>query len=128
MTQRADIILRDGADRALARRWIDQARPGSRVIFKGPQRTTDQNSLLWALLDDLSTQVDWYGRKLSPEDWKTITTASLRKCAVVPGIDPGTVVPLGLSTSKMSKEEFGNLIELIQAFGAERGVVFRDAA
>lgn len=53
-------------------------------------------------------------------------TASLRKARVVPGIDPGSFVLLGLHTSAMSKEEMSMLLELIYAFGAEHGVVFHD--
>ena len=49
-------------------------------------------------------------------------TASLRRYQVVPGIDPGTFVPLGMRTSEMTKQEMGDLIELITAFAAERGV------
>jgi hypothetical protein len=44
----------------------------------------------------------------------------------VPGIDPGTFVPLGMRTSQMTKEEISDLLELIYAFGAERGVKFRE--
>jgi hypothetical protein len=126
MSSRAQLVLANGDVRKRAHHWINIAPAGTRVEFKQPQRTLDQNSLLWALLMDLSRQVDWYGQKLSPDDWKTVTTASLRKCRVVPGIDHGTVVPLGLSTSRMSKDEFSNLIELIRAFGAEQGVTFTD--
>lgn len=126
MSSRAQLVLANGDVRKRAHHWINIAPEGTRVEFKPPQRTIDQNSLLWALLTDLSRQVDWYEQKLSPDDWKTVTTASLRKCRVIPGIDPGTVVPLGLSTSNMSKDEFSNLIELIRAFGIERGVTFRD--
>ena len=45
----------------------------------------------------------------------------------MPGIDPGTYVPLGMRTSDMSKEEMGLLLDLIAAFAAERGVTFRDS-
>ena len=41
---------------------------------------------------------------------------------VVPNITGNGFVPLGRSSSKLSKEEFGQLIELIQVFAAERGV------
>lgn len=122
----ATITLNSSADMERAMKWIERAPTGTRLDFKAPRRTLDQNSLLWALLSELSEQIDWYGQKLSPEDWKTVTTASLRKCSVVPGIDPGTLVPLGLSTSSMTKDEFSNLIELIRAFGTERGVIFRN--
>lgn len=52
-------------------------------------------------------------------------TASLSKQDVVPGIDGGFVV-LGKATSSMSKREFAELVELIYAFGAERGVRFTE--
>ena len=51
--------------------------------------------------------------------------AALRKARVVPGIDGG-FVPLGMRTSDMSKGELSQLLELIAAFGAERGVKFGD--
>lgn len=114
------------ADRERAARLASQVPAGTRISFKASKRTIDQNSLLWALLTDISRQVVWHGQKLTADDWKTMLTASLRKSMVVPGIDAGTLVPLGMSTSGMSKQEFGELIELIYAFGAERDVVFSD--
>jgi hypothetical protein len=81
---------------------------------------------LWAALTDIAEQVEWYGQKLTPEDWKDMMTASLRKARVVPGLDAGSFVPLGMRTSDMTKEEFSMLLDLIQAFGAERGVTFGD--
>ncbi|MFI7843934.1 recombination protein NinB, partial [Acinetobacter baumannii] len=68
----------------------------------------------------------WYGQKLKVEDWKNMFTASLRKASVVPGIDPGTVVPLGIHTSTMTIDEMSNMIELIYAFGAENNVTFKE--
>lgn len=89
-------------------------------------RSSDQNRLLWAMLGDVSRQVVWHGQKLSPEDWKHVFSASMKKQRAVPGIDGGFVV-LGQSTSRMSKAEFSELCDLIQAFGAQQGVEFSDA-
>lgn len=91
--------------------------------IKKETRSLEQNRLMWAALTDISRQVEWYGEKLSPEDWKHVLSSSLRKQRAVPGIDGGFVV-LGLSTSKMSKEEMSELLELALAFGAQKGVVF----
>lgn len=98
---------------------------GNRLTLeiKPEKRSNAQNRRLWAMLTDISRQVEWHGQKLSPEDWKHIFSASLRKQRAVPGIDGGFVV-LGLSTSKMSKEEMSELLELAMAFGAQKGVVF----
>ena len=93
------------------------------LACKPEKRSNEQNRLMWAALTDISRQVEWYGEKLSPEDWKHILSSSLRKQRAVPGIDGGFVV-LGLSTSKMSKEEMSELLELALAFGAQKGVVF----
>lgn len=98
-----------------SRRWVLSIRPETRSL--------QQNARLWAMLTDISQQVDWYGRKLTPENWKHIFSAALKKQDVVPGLDGGFVV-LGLSTSKMTVGEMADLQTLMEAFGAEKGVRF----
>lgn len=95
------------------------------VKLERKKRTVDQNAKMWSMLTEVSKQVDWYGEKLSPEDWKHVFTASLSKQRAVPGIDGGFVI-LGKATSKMTKPEMSDLIELIYAFGAEHEVYFND--
>lgn len=95
------------------------------LSIKKEKRSNEQNRKLWATLGEIANQVDWYGEKLTPEDWKHVLSASLRKQRAVPGIDGGFVV-LGLSTSKMDKAEMSELLELAIAFGAQRGVQFMD--
>jgi len=91
------------------------------VEAKRETRSLEQNARLWALLTDVSKQVDWYGNKLTPEEWKDVFTAALKKEKVVPGINGGFVV-LGQSTSKMSIAEMVELQTLIEAFGADKDV------
>lgn len=110
--------------RRRAMQAVADAPDGYAVTVSEPARNLEQNAKLWAMLTDVSRQVEWYGKKLAPEDWKHVFSASLRKLQVVPNLDGTGFVALGLSTSRMSKREFGELIELIQAFGAERGVEF----
>lgn len=103
------------------------AEPGSRVEIKGPKRTLDQNSRLWATLTDIAEQVRWHGMLLSTNDWKEIFLSALkRELRMVPTIDGTGFVQLGRSSSDLSKGEMADLITLIEAFGAERGVVFHD--
>jgi hypothetical protein len=93
-----------------------------------PQTRSDaQNRRLWAMLTDISQQVEWYGKRLTPEDWKHVFTASLRKLSVVPNLDGSGFVALGLSTSRMTKGEMSDLIELMFAFGAEREVKWTES-
>jgi len=84
-------------------------------------RSLEQNDKMWAMLGDISKQVVWHGMKLSPEDWKQMTTAALKKYKVVPGIDGGFVV-IGASTSRMSIKEMIDVIDFAYAFGSEHNV------
>jgi hypothetical protein len=97
------------------------------VTFAPPRRSNLQNDRMWAMLTELSKQVDWHGQKLDPAEWKDVMTAALKRQKVVPGIDGGFVV-LGSSTSRMGKAELSELIELIFAFGTQRGVEFHEPA
>ena len=102
-----------------------EAPEGYVVTIRKPTRTILQNNRLWALLTDVSKQVDWYGKKLTPEEWKDVFTAALKKQDVVPGIDGGFVV-LGRSTSNMNKSEMVELQELISAFGSDKNIKWSD--
>ena len=113
--------------RARALEAVRCAPEGLAIEIREPTRTLEQNALMWPLLNAVSEQVEWYGQMLSPDDWKDLFTAVLRKARAVPGLDGGFVV-LGLSTSKLGKKEFSDLIEIIYAFGAERGVNFGEPA
>lgn len=118
------------AHAAITHTWNECIKPmlvaGHRLVLevKKETRTVEQNRRLWSLLTDISSQVNWYGQKLSPDDWKDVLTAALKKERVVPGINGGFVV-LGQRTSKMTKNEMTELQELIEAFGAEKEVKFK---
>lgn len=86
-------------------------------------RSLQANARMWAMLSDISSQVIWYGQKLAAEEWKDVLTAGLKRQKVVPGIDGGFVV-IGARTSKMTVKEMAELMELMEAFGAQQGVRF----
>jgi hypothetical protein len=125
---RALLIIASDEDRRLASHWVAKAPWNTRIEFKGPKRSVPQNDLMWSRLTEISQNVVWYGQKLAPEDWKDMFTASLRKARVVPGLDAGSFVPLGMRTSDMSKEEMTALLDLIDAFAAEHNVEFHEVA
>ena len=104
---------------------VKSAPDGWVVEVKEATRTLDQNALLWATLTDVAEQVEWYGKFLTPDDWKHIFTAALKRTQVVPGLDGGFVV-LGQHTSNMTKRDFSDLCEIIFAFGAEHDVKWSD--
>lgn len=131
MTTHPVLVLHDGPSRARAARWCQEAPAGSRVEWKPPRRSNDQNGLLHVLITHVANQVPWGGRRRSVEAWKDIFTAALvtteHDLEVVPGINGGFVL-LGLHTSGLSKEQASNLIEMIYEFGARHGVNFGDEA
>lgn len=104
---------------------VRTAPDGMCVSIKHKTRSIEQNSRLWALLNDIATQVPWHGEKLTAEEWKHLFSASLKKQKLVQGLDGGLVV-LGQSTSKMTVAELGDLMTIIEAFGANHGVKFGD--
>jgi hypothetical protein len=122
------ITIRGLSDREQAARWSMHAKEGMRIEFKQAKRSGEQNDKLWAMLTEVAAQVPWHGIKLAPDDWKFIFLDSLkRELRVVPNIDGTGFVNLGRSSSDLSKSEMSDLIELIHAFGAGHGVVFKDS-
>lgn len=94
------------------------------------RRTLDQNAKLWAMLGDISRQVEWpvngVMQKLDSEDWKALMTAAARQeIRMAQGINGG-VVMLGESTKRMTVAELGDVIECMYVFGAEKGVIWSE--
>ena len=94
------------------------------------KRTTEQNKKLWPLLNEIAAQATLNGIEYDPEEWKLIFMSALSRSMklemkIIRGIY-GEPINLGRSTSKLEKEHFSDLIELILCFGAENGVVFKD--
>ncbi len=89
-------------------------------------RNNAQNRKMWALLTDISQQVEWHGVKYSKEDWKHIFTASLKGQRAAPMVDGSGMVFLGQSTSKMTIAAMTELIEYMLWFGAEKNVIWSD--
>lgn len=122
------ITVRGPSDREQAARWAMHAKEGMRIEFKQAKRSGEQNDKLWAMLTEVAAQVPWHGIKLAPDDWKFIFLDALkRELRMVPNIDGTGFVNLGRSSSDLSKSEMSDLIEIIHAFGAGHGVVFKDS-
>ena len=113
--------LVNGPERQKAVSWVLKAPQGTRVEFKAPRRTLDQNSALWLWLTALATQLDWHNQRYSAEDWKDYLMHALRHARWMPNEDGG-MVPIGLRTSDLSKGEFSELLELTIAFATRHGV------
>lgn len=127
---RATVILTGGSSRDQAAHWVAVAPPGTTVTFNKPARTLPQNARMWAMLTDIARQVLWppeTGISISTEDWKLLFLDALkREVRMIPNLDGNGFVNIGRSSSDLSKEEMTDMIELMFAFGAKHGVLFRD--
>ena len=94
------------------------------VVIKPETRSLAQNNLMWSCLTDLSTQLQWCGKKMTPEGWKDFITAHIDGQEIVPNMDGTGFVTIGRgkSTSQMTIKEMTEVIELCHAFGADKNV------
>lgn len=119
-------------NRETAIAWLDRAiangdAGGWWSLIITDTRTDEQNRKLWPMLQDVATQVEWFGQMLPKEDWKLIFLSALnREIRIVPNLENNGFVNLSTSSSKLSKSQFSDLLELIYKLGAERGVVWTD--
>lgn len=115
------VHLYSDLDRAKVSAIVRQAPAGSRVDVKGPKRSLPQNDRLWLALSEVARQAVWHGQRYTPEDWKDYFMHAYRGGKWMPA-EEGGMVPIGRSTSNLSKHEFGELLTLIEAFCARNGV------
>ena len=124
---RATLVITSDAQRHQAVAWIRKAPWNTRVEFKAPRRTLEQNARMWAMLTDIASQVTHHGQRLGTDDWKLLFLAQLKaELRMVPNLDNTGWVTLGRSSSDLSKEEMTALIELMFAYGAAHQVTFHD--
>ncbi len=107
--------------------WALRAAPlGHTVEIKEPKRSTDQNSLMWALLGDVA-KAKPEGRNWTVETWKSALMHFLgHQVMFAEGLGGTGPFPVGFRTSRLTKAQMSDLIECILSYGAEHGVVFRD--
>lgn len=94
------------------------------VEIRTDTRTLAQNRLMWSVMHDLSDQVQWCGKRLTPEGWKEWLTGHLVGQELLPNMDGTGFISItgGKSTRQMTLKEMTAVIDLAHAFGAERGV------
>lgn len=121
------IILRSPASREGAKRLVDLAPQGAILNIKPATRSNEQNSLLWALLSEVS-RAKPDGREHTPDVWKALFMQACGHAVQFEvGLD-GKPFPLGFRSSRLSKEQMTDLIEFILQYCAEKGIHVREAA
>ena len=101
---------------------------GHRLVLtvRRETRSLKQNNVMWSCLTDLSKQVKWFGKQLTPEGWKDFITGHLNGQDLVPNMDGTGFISIGRgrSTSDMTVKEMVAVIDLCYVFGSEQGVVW----
>lgn len=124
MTDGYQLVL--GRNRETAHRIVDTAPTGSMFAVKPPRRTIDQNALMWTLLGELAAQKP-EGRELTPDVWKSLFLHALDHAQRFEmALDGRGMVPVGFRSSKLSKQQFSDLIETIHEYAARHGVEFSE--
>lgn len=100
------------------------------VEVRAPKRTEEQNAKLHAMLSDIARQKEFNGQKRTIEQWKMIFVSAHRiatggAAEMAIGLE-GEVINLRESTAQMSVRRLVSLIEYINAWAAENGVVFKN--
>lgn len=79
------------------------------------------------MLTDVSTQLRWHGRKLSPDAWKMVFMSGLNaEMDLIPNFDGTGFIDIGSSSSNLSKVEHTDLTTLIVMYGDKHGVLWSD--
>lgn len=94
------------------------------LMLRDETRSLAQNSLMWSCLTDISEQVEWCGKRLTPAGWKDWITGHLEGQELIPNMHGTGFISVnrGKSTSSMTIKEMTAVIDLCHAFGTERGV------
>lgn len=119
------VHLRGEYQRNLAKSLIDKAPDNAVVKISPERRSDDQNAKMWAMLSDVS-RAKPEGRRHIPEIWKCIFMAACgHEVAFEQGLD-GKPFPIGFHSSKLTKAQMSDLIEMIYSYGARHGVQWSD--
>lgn len=98
----------------------------------GPvKRTKAENALLHALISELSRKLEWAGQRRDPETWKRLLVAAWCRAdgaevETVPALDGQGLDVVPVRTSGLTKRACADLIEWIQWWGTEQGVLWEE--
>lgn len=119
------VVLGSNRERAIAHELVERAPRNAVLTIKAATRTIDQNSLLWALLSEVS-RAKPDGRCHTPEVWKQLFMHACGHAVQFELGLNGQPFPTGFRSSRLTKQEMGDLLDFIHAWCAEKGVPLSD--
>jgi len=118
---RATYLVTSEAQRGTAMDAIRRAPLGFVIEAKRNKRSTPQNDRMWAMLTAIGQQLVWHGQHYPPEWWKDYFMHELNGGSWMPH-ESGGMIPVGMSTSRLTKQEHSDLTMILEAFAARHGV------
>ena len=91
------------------------------------KRTISQNKKLWPLLRDIAKQLTHEGELQDAEFWKYALMAAYRPVRWINGLD-GARIPFVEGSSKLTRKEFAEFLEVVYSYGHLKGVEFSQEA
>ena len=97
------------------------------VELRQESRSPAENRLLHALLQQISREVEWAGKRRNVETWKRLLVAAWCRARgehveLLPALDGHGVDVVFRRTSQLTRAECAELIEYVMAWCAEHGV------
>jgi hypothetical protein len=118
--------VRENCIEAIHALGVDRDKP-FRVSLSEPKHGDTQRKKMWAMLGEFSKQATLNGNQYSDEKWKLIFMRALgMELTMLPELHGSGFFPVSLSIKPLSVKQMSDMIELIYAEGAARGVVFKE--
>ena len=132
------LVLTGNVAKEAAIKYVKAAPLGYVFQIGEPKRKDIQNDKFHAQIGDIAKHCEFRGEKWGIEDWKRLLVDAFAKAMVeagtplrrggrvVPSLDGGGVVQLGIQTRDFRVKEAAEFIEYLYAWGAHKGVVWSD--
>ena len=112
----------------------DSLRAGKllRMEIKPESKSRDQEEKYHAMIGEIANQAQHLGAKWSAEDWKRLLIdlfakeTGLQGGKIIPSLDGSGIVQLGLQTRNFTKEQAMEFITFLEAWGAEKEIIFKN--
>ena len=120
--------LHGARERNAAIEAIEKAPSLWRVELREPKRSDAQNDRMWAMIADIMRQKPGcFGPDLDKDDHKQVFMAALfKELRMARNADGDGYIPLVRRSSQLSWREMGDLLSLIEAWGAQNGISWTD--
>ena len=115
-------------------RYVNEAPDGFVVTISEPAKKREQEEKYHAMIGDISRQCTFIGKKWKTEDWKRLLIDAFAQVMrevgtplhhdgrVVPSLDHGRVVQLGIQSRDFYVKEAAAFIEYLFAWGSDQPV------